>query len=175
MKQSGIISSIVQFLLLCLLQIIIIKQDFVLFNGTGFCFVYIMFLLSLPISLPRSITMSLAFVCGLFVDLFYNSPGINAATCVLLMFSRPYILPFLNTQGFSDNITTLSISSVGIRVYSIYALVFIFIHHLALFALQEASLNRFWEILSKTTLSTFYTFFVIIIIQYIFFAERSKR
>lgn len=175
MKQKGFISYIIQFVLLCLLQIIIIKQDFVLFNGYGFCFAYVMFLLSLPVSLPRSATLTIAFICGLFIDLFYNSPGINAATCVLLMFLRPYILPFLNTQGFSESITTISINSVGIRVYIVYIFTFIFIHHLGLFILQEANFDRFWIIISKTIISTIYTSLVILIIQYIFYTERRAR
>ena len=175
MKQLGFISYIIQFVLLCLLQIIIIKQDFVIFGGLGFCFAYVMFLLSLPVSLPRSATMTLAFFCGLFIDLFYNSPGINAATCVLLMFLRPHLLPFLNTQGFSESITTISINSVGIRVYSVYILTFIFIHHLGLFILQEANFDRIGVIFSKTIISTVYTFLVILILQFIFYNERRKR
>ena len=175
MKQNNYISYAIQFLLLAVLQIIIIKQEYVIFNGMGFCFVYIMFLLGLPLSLPRSITMTIGMISGLIIDTFYNTPGMNAAACVLIMYLRPYTYKFLNPQGGIESIFNISISSVGFRWFSIYALSLIFIHHSCLFLIHTASTSLIWTTIGKIFISTLYSYLVVLLIQYLFFASRSKR
>ena len=175
MKQNPYISSLIQFIGLLILQIVIISQDFVLFNDLGFCFIYVLFLLQLPIGLGRVAAMSIAFLTGSIVDIFYNTAGINAAACVLILFLRPYIIKALNPQSGLENIQSITISSVGFSWFSIYTLVMVFIHHFTLFLIQTFNAQYFWQTLLKILISTLFTYFTIIAVQYFFYTERRKR
>ncbi len=175
MKQNPYISSLIQFIGLTILQIVIISQDFVIFNGLGFCFIYVLFLLQLPISLGRVAAMSIAFLSGSIVDIFYNTAGINAAASVLLLFLRPYIIKALNPQSGLENIQTITISSVGFSWFSIYTIVMVFIHHFTLFFIQTFNAQYFWNTLLKVLVSTLFTYVTILVIQYFFYTERRRR
>lgn len=175
MRQNPYISFLIQFVFLVLLQIIIISQDCVIFNGLGFCFIYVLFLLQLPIGLGRVSTMSIAFLTGSIVDIFYNTSGMNAAACVLIMFLRPYLIKALNPQSGLENIQSITISSVGFTWFSIYTLLMVFIHHLTLFFIHTFNTHFFWSTLSKSIISTLFTYCVILVIQYLFYTERRRR
>ncbi len=175
MKQNPYISSLIQFIGLTILQIVIISQDFVIFSGLGFCFVYVLFLLQLPIGLGRVAAMSIAFLAGSIMDIFYNTAGINAAACVLILFLRPYIIKALNPQSGLENIQSITISSVGFSWFSIYTLVMVFIHHSTLFFIQTFNAQYFWNTLLKVIVSTLFTYVSILVIQYFFYTERRRR
>ncbi len=110
-KVSGIkkmsklgITHFLQFFVFIALQILLM-QNLVLFN-TAFCFIYIAFLLFLPIQLPTVILLLLAFTTGFTVDIFYDTVGIHAApACCLPIcgrtfcgFSRPATITMPTTQ-----------------------------------------------------------------------------
>lgn len=175
MKHNPYISSLIQFIALITLQIVIISQDFVILHGLGFCFIYVLFLLQLPIGLSRVLAMTIAFFTGLIVDIFYNTAGINAAASVLIIFLRPSIIKALAPQSGLENVQRITISSVGFSWFSIYALIMVFIHHLILFSIQVFNAQYFWNTLLKILVSTVFTYTTIIVLQYFFYTERRKR
>ena len=85
-----------QFVVFLGLQILLLR-NLVLFN-TAFCFLYIGFLLFLPIQMPKVMLLLLAFVSGITVDIFYDTIGINAAAALLLAYLRPYVLLVLTPR-----------------------------------------------------------------------------
>ena len=65
-----------------LFQVLILKY-FVLF-GVGFCFLYLMFLLFLPLEIGFASAMVIGLIAGLIVDLFYNTLFIHSLTVFLI-------------------------------------------------------------------------------------------
>ncbi|MEJ0055498.1 MAG: hypothetical protein WDN75_07500 [Bacteroidota bacterium] len=81
---------IVYFVLYLLVQVMLFKQV-ILFN-TSFCFLYVAFILLLPIETNSLVLMGVAFFLGFFVDIFYDSLGLHALSLVLVAYVRNYWL-----------------------------------------------------------------------------------
>src|SRR5215510_3668646 len=99
MSRSGAFV-IIYFVIYLLAQVMLFKQ-LVLFN-TAFCFVYVAFILLLPIETNSLVLMSVAFLLGFCVDIFYDSLGLHALSLVLVAYVRNYWLNTLTPQGGYD-------------------------------------------------------------------------
>ena len=97
----NLILLIVTFLVLALFQVLVLKY-MVLF-GVGFCFLYLMALLFLPLEMGFAGAMITGLVLGLTVDIFYNTTGIHAAASVFIMFIRPYWMAINKVTGFTSS------------------------------------------------------------------------
>ncbi|HSI90998.1 MAG TPA: hypothetical protein VK927_07765 [Adhaeribacter sp.] len=169
MSKLGI-SHLLQFFIFIIIQIFLIRY-LVLFN-TGFCFIYIAFLLFLPIQLPAVLLLLIGFTTGITIDTFYDTAGIHAGACVLLAYIRPYVLRFLTPRDDYDVNDSVNVRLMGWRWFITYALVLIFLHHLLLFFLELGGIKMVGFTMLKVLTSTFYTFIVIVIVQLLFFSAR---
>ena len=169
MSKLGL-THLLQFFIFVALQIFLV-QYLVLFN-TGFCFIYIAFLLFLPIQLPPVMLLLMGFTTGITVDTFYDTAGIHAASCVLLAYIRPHILRFLTPRDDYDANDSVNVRLMGWGWFTTYALVLIFLHHLLLFFLELGGLKVVGFTLLKVVVSTLYTFVVVVIVQLLFFSAR---
>lgn len=168
------LAHIIQFFLLLSVQVLLMR-NMVLFN-TAFCYIYVAFLLFLPIQMPKVPLLLLAFLVGIIIDVFYDTVGINAAACVLLAYLRPYVLALLTPRDDYEKNDSVNVHIMGWRWFTVYSLFLIFMHHLALFFLELGSFRALGFTLVKIFLSTQFTFLVVIIIQLLFFsARRSNR
>jgi hypothetical protein len=149
-------------------------RNMVLFN-TAFCFIYVAFVLFLPIQISKVFLLILAFVAGLTIDVFYDTVGINAAACVLLAYLRPYVLAILTPRDDYEKNDSVNLHLMGWRWFTVYSLFLIFMHHLALFFLELGSFRALGFTLAKIILSSLFTFLVLIIIQLLFFSSRRSN
>src|SRR6478609_5127566 len=99
MSRNGIYSFIYFFIYL-FVQVLVLKK-LVLFN-TSFCFLYVAFILLLPIELNNLILMVIAFLLGFSIDIFYDSLGIHAFSLVVVAYARNYWLSSITPQGGYD-------------------------------------------------------------------------
>lgn len=164
------ILQIISFFVYLLYQVLIL-QNVVLFH-TAFCFLYVLFLLTLPVDTTPMILMGLGFLMGFSVDLFYESIGLHAMACVTLMYLRNYWLNSITPQGGYDMNSVPSISLNGIQWFLVYALPLVFIHHLILFFVEAGGFGLFWFTLWKAIASTVFTTSVILIAQFLFPSRR---
>ena len=169
MSKLGI-THFLQFFIFIALQIFLV-QYLVLFN-TGFCFIYIAFLLFLPIQLPPVILLLMGFTTGITIDTFYDTAGIHAGACVLLTYVRPFVLRFLTPRDDYDANDSVNVRLMGWGWFVTYALVLIFMHHLVLFFLELGGFKAVGFTLLKVVTSTLYTFTVVVILQLLFFSAR---
>jgi len=164
---------IFQFFILLAVQVLLMR-NMVLFN-TAFCFIYVAFLLFLPIQMPKVFLLVLAFITGITIDVFYDTVGINAAACVLLAYLRPYVLALLTPRDDYEKNDSVNVHKMGWRWFTVYSMFLIFMHHLALFFLELGSFRALGFTLAKIFLSSLFTFLVVIIIQLLFFSARRTN
>jgi hypothetical protein len=162
-----------QFIVFLGLQILLLR-NLVLFD-TAFCYLYIGFLLFLPIQMPKVMLLLLAFVSGITVDIFYDTIGINAAAALLLAYLRPYVLLVLTPRDDYEKSDSVNVHVMGWRWFSVYALFLILMHHLTLFFLELGSFRQVGFTLVKVLVSTLFTFLVLVIIQLLFFSARRAN
>jgi hypothetical protein len=157
------------FLVYLVLQVFFF-DNMVLFR-TAFCFVYIGFVLLLPLQVSPIVLISTAFLSGLVVDLFYSTPGLNAATSVLVGFIRPYWLGLITPRGGYEDVDIPRLKTMGFSWFITYSVPLIFLHHLTLFIVESGNLFNFWFMINKTIFSTLYTTSILVIGQYMFYAK----
>jgi hypothetical protein len=154
-----------------LIQALLLK-NLVLFN-TGFCFVYIAFVLLLPIETNIVILMGLGFTIGFVIDIFYNSLGLHALTMVLVAYLRNYWLGAITPQGGYDSGAMPNIQSNGLQWFLVYMMPLVFVHHLTLFLVESAGFTLFWFSMLKTITSLLFTMTIIVLLQYLI-PQRSR-
>ncbi len=167
---SGIGKHIIRFVFLLLLQVLILNN----MNLGGYVnpYVYILFILLLPADMNKSGVLILAFLTGITIDVFGNTPGLHAAATVFLAYFRPSVLKlFFSNIEFSGN-DKAGPSKVGLGGFFKYTLVMVFLHHCVLFSLEVLSFTNMLFTLYSILLSTLFTTFLIMVIV-MFFSKRK--
>jgi len=166
------ILQIVSFFIYLFYQVLIL-QNVVLFH-TAFCFLYIAYLLVLPVETNPMALIAIGFVMGLSIDTFYDSLGLHAFACVLIMYLRNYWLSNLTPQGGYNSNDTPSLALNGLQWFTVYATPMVFIHHSVLFFAEAGGFDMFWFTLWKIITSTLFTLLVILIAQFLFPSRRPR-
>ena len=154
------------FVFFVLLQGVVFK-NIILFEH-AFCFIYIYFLLNLPVDTRPVIAIPVGFAMGLSVDMFYNTSGMHAAASVLVMFLRDRWLNLITPQGGFEIGASPTIKVSGVLWYIGYALPIILIHQLMLFYIESYGFGMFWFTFYKVILSTMFTFIMCVVLQVLF-------
>lgn len=81
---------VVWFVVLVLVQTQILNHVHIMGYATPMVFIYYILVLNSEIS--RKTILLQAFVLGLCVDIFSNTPGVNAASATLLAFARRFFV-----------------------------------------------------------------------------------
>lgn len=164
MSRSGL-WHFVSFFIYLLVQVVLMK-NLVLFD-TGFCFVYVAYLLFLPIETNPLVLMGVGFGLGFMVDVFYDSLGLHASTMVFIGYIRNYWLARITPQGGYEGGSDPTLAMNGLQWFIVYTFPLIFLHHLALFFLEAWSFHLLGYTLLKVFVSTIFTFTIILLFQYL--------
>ena len=146
----------------------------VLFNN-AFCFIYIGYLLTFPFEAAIIPAMLIGFAMGLSIDIFTDTLGLHASASVALMFARPTVLRALTPHGGYPNNAAPGPTTLGFTWFGYYALILIFIHLFILFFVEYGGFGMFWRTLAKVVFSTFFTFIMITVVQYLFSPKVDRR
>lgn len=157
-----VLQNIFRFLLLVLFQVLVLNN--IQFLGYINPYIYILFILALPVRTPQWITLLLAFALGLTLDMFSNTGGMHAFATVLVAFLRGGTIKLFTAIDEGNN-PTPSFYTFGVSAYVKYVIAMVFIHHSTLFILESFSLAHFWLMLAKIILSTAVTILLILGIQ----------
>lgn len=161
---NPVIMNFVRFFLLLAAQIIV-------FNNIGLLgyinpFPYILFIILYPVNGNKPLLIISSFLLGITMDLFCNSGGVHATSCLILAYARPYIFKF--AFGLSYEYKTVRINDVLTPERFSFLLVAVIIHQLVLFILEVFQLSSLWNILLRTLLGTLFTLLMCIVLIYIF-------
>tara|TARA_B000000565_G_C23653015_1_gene327400 strand:- start:25 stop:534 length:510 start_codon:yes stop_codon:yes gene_type:complete len=127
--------------------------------------VYLILIITLPQDTEKWFIILYAFFIGILLDLFEGNMGLNSSSLVFIAFVIPYLHKFLIPRNSIDGKDKLNLQVLGLKIFSIYALSVIFLHHTFLFALENFSINGIIFLLFKVLLSSIITFIIIIIFQ----------
>ncbi len=160
------LKNIVRFILLVLLQVLVLNN----MNLMGYMnpYVYILFILWLPADINKSLLLLLAFLTGLTIDFFGNTPGLNAAATVLMAFARPGVLNSLFKNPDFEPGEEPGIAKLGFGKFLRYAFILVLIHHTVLFFLEIFSFDEILTTLYRILISSVFSSFIIMIIVLLF-------
>jgi rod shape-determining protein MreD len=153
------------FILLLLLQVLLFNN--IQFSGYVNPYVYIMFILLLPIEIPAWLLLIISFFTGLIIDLFAGTPGMHTSATVLAGFVRPFILRIISPRDGYEPGADPSILIYGFKWFLIYTSIIVIIHHTALFYLEVFRFTDFFRTLLRVLLSSLFSITFIILLEYI--------
>ncbi len=165
-----ILMNVFRWLLLLFVQIFFLR-NFAFYNLST-PFVYVLFILVLPFRIPNLLLYVIAFLTGLTLDAFYDTLGVHTTACVTLALVR---ILFISISLNREDIDTSepSLGNMGLKWFSLYAVLCIFAHHLVLFFLEAFKLTALSYTLGRTLLSVVFTFFTILLVEFIFHNRKS--
>lgn len=168
----NILQNLIRFVFLVLVQVVILNH--IQWSGFVNPYVYILFLLLLPIETPKLLLLPIALVTGLTVDMFSNSGGLHAAACVALAFARPGILRLIAPRDGYETETSLSPQTMGVKWFLTYLVILTLIHHLFLFYMEVFRFNEFFLTFFKAILNVIISVLLMVMGQYLF-GRSGKR
>ena len=168
----NIIQFVILFFLLVLAQAICSK--ICLFN-VAVPIIFIYFIIRLPLSLGVNWLMTISFFIGLVIDIFNNSLGMNALSCVILAITkRPvFRLYFPREDDITDTIP--SIDSLGLSVYFRFMSSLTLIYCALLFGIQAFSLMNISLTILRIAASSLLSIILILGIDSLSANHREKR
>lgn len=167
MERLGI-KYFLMFVVLVALQVLFLNQ--IQFSGFINPFIYILFIMLLPVSAPRYAILLLSFFIGLAVDIFSNSPGLHTAASVFIAYLRPVVIRMItNREEELNNYTGLA--QTGFVWFLSYTSIMVVIHHTVLFYVEVFTFHSFFNTLYRVLLSSLFSIFVIVLSQFIIFRD----
>ncbi len=161
-----IIKNFSRFFLLVLVQILVLNN--IQLSGYINPYLYVLFILMLPLDTPKWMLLIFSFLLGLSVDIFSNSSGMHAAAAAFMGYSRPFVLNIIKPRGGYEFTSKPSIRDMGINWFIAYAGILILLHHLVYFFIEIFRFGEFFSIFSRVVLSSVFTLILAIIVQLIF-------
>jgi hypothetical protein len=166
-----IIVHFVRFLILTTIQVVVLNNvQLATFINP---FLYVLFILTLPVNLPKLGLLPIAMLCGLTIDMFQNTPGMHASACLFMAYLRPGWLKMIAPRDGYESDAEPGLRKFGFVWYISYASVMVLAHHFLLFFLEVFRFSEFFDTLLRILLSSILTLLLIIIAQYLTVRPRS--
>lgn len=156
------------FRLLLLLAVQILVLNHIQWSGYINPYIYIYFILILPLETPRWLLLLTAFFTGLLMDMFTNTGGMHAAAAVLVAWSRPGILSLIAPRDGYEPETRLNPQALGFNWFITYVSILVLLHHLALFYIEVFRFSEFLMTFYKAVLNAAISIILIVLGQYLF-------
>ena len=157
---------IVRFFLLVLVQILILNQ--VQFSGLLNPYLYIYFLIVLPVDFPPNGGLLVGFILGLLIDLFGQTLGMHTIASVFLAYARPYILRYMAPRDGYEFSRTVSIRQMGWLWFLTFSGIMIFLHHFVLFFIEAFRMSGLFFTIGKSIGSAILTLSLVVVVQLVF-------
>ncbi len=166
---NNIISNVLRFLVLLIVQIVICQHVCLFGYMTPALFLLALFLL--PLELPLSLQYFIGFATGFVVDAFAHTLGVSSFSCTLIMFLRPFIVRFLNGSNINrfENIDRPVPGVKDFRWILLYTFILTAIYQIVSVLLGTMTFKNFGHTLMVILGNTVFTVFVILCVEYVFY------
>ncbi len=165
---SDFVRNLIRFILLLMVQVYVLNTIPHLHRFIT-PYIYFLFLLWLPFNISRIGLLITGFITGMALDYFTMTPGLHAAACVLLAYTRPFVINILTPKETSEfNYREPSPKSLGWTPYFVYIFVLTLLHHGYLTLLEWLSFGTFLDFLIKIVATTAISMLLIFTIELLF-------
>jgi len=162
-----------QFILLVIVQVLVLNN--IQFSGYVNPFLYILFVLWLPIEMPKWLVLLLSMAIGLAVDIFSDTLGMHTSASIFLGFCRPYILNVLAPRDGYELNQKPSIQDLGFNWFITYSALCVLVHHVFLFFVEVFRFSEPFSTLGRSLASAFFTLILILITQFFYYNAEGRK
>jgi rod shape-determining protein MreD len=152
LKRAGL------FIVFALAQTIVLGRIHLFGYATPLLYVY--FVLLFPRNYPKWAILLWSFFLGLTVDVFFNTPGVAAASMTLVGAIQPYFFELFVPRDSSENLQP-SVKTLGTLKYLNYSVVLVVLYCLVFFSLEVFNYYNWVEWLKCVVGSAVFTLVLI--------------
>ncbi|MDR1918837.1 MAG: rod shape-determining protein MreD [Tannerellaceae bacterium] len=133
----NIVRGLVYFVILVLIQVLVLNNIHFLRLVTPFLYIY--FIIKLPVGYSSIQVTLLSFLLGMAIDVLSNTSSMHAAACTLAGFARPYLVRVFMGEDLPENIYP-SYKTFGYGGFIRFTFVLVLLHHISLFLIESLTL-----------------------------------
>ena len=163
-------SNILRFVIVLTVQVVLINHLHLSALLTPL--LYIWCLLLLPVKLPRRLELFVGFVTGLLMDICCNTLGLQAFSCTLIAFIRPYILRS-TVPDWERLLSTPTMNEIGWGAYLKTIIPLTLLHHTIVIFLQNFSFAGIVYTIANILLSSVVVIFAMIVCDLLLYRPKS--
>ena len=170
---SLLFKNIIRFIIIMFIQVFVLNKIPPLHQFIVPYF-YFVFILWLPFKMGRTALLLISFSVGMVVDMFFKTPGLHAAACVLIAFVRPFLINLLLPKEATDwGNEEPSKKTMGAVPYATFLIILTLMHHFYLILLEWMQFGSFLYFIGKLVATTLISLFLIMITD-LFLNRKSK-
>ena len=121
------------FMLFVLAQVVVLGRIHLF--GCATPLLYVWFVVVLPRNYPRWGALLWSFTLGLTVDIFFNTPGLAAASLTVIGMIQPYLLELFAPRDTAENLLP-SLKTIGPTRYSYYIAILVAVYCVVFYTLE---------------------------------------
>ena len=167
-----VIQFIVLFVAIILLQLVCNK---IVLWGIAMPVVFIYLILRLPVNLHDGWVLTIAFFTGLLLDIFNNTPGMNALASTIMAATRRPVFNLFVSRENDMNIPIPSVDSMGVGDYFKYMATLVTLYCALIFMIQAFSLHNIGLTLARIAGSSVLSIIIIFGLDSFVSKRREKR
>jgi hypothetical protein len=170
---SRILGNFLLALILVFFQVSVLNR--IDFSGWAFPVIYPLALLILPFRMSHALLMLSAFVLGLIVDWFSNSPGFHTSALVFMAWIRPRISQLISPPSGYEDIEAPRMGYLGFSWFLTYSGILLLMHQLFLFVLEAFRWSGLGMTFLKALISGLISISLIVLLELIISPQKKRR
>lgn len=165
--------NIIRFVVLVVAQVLLINH--IRLGGYVHPYLYLIFVMLLPINIPGWQLLLSGFGIGLAIDLFTGTLGMHAGATTMMAFCRPAIIRLVSGSQKLEVTREPSINQLGFPWFFRYTLCMVVVHNFTYFMLEGFSFHLIGQALLRILISVPVSCFLIMLIIYLFSSTTKKK
>ena len=138
-------------------------------------YIYLIFVMLLPLNTPGWQLLVAGFGIGLVIDLFMGTLGMQAGATTLRAFCRPAIIRIVSGSQKLEMNREPTINHVGFPWFLRYTICMVIVHNFTYFMLEGFSFHLVGQALLRILISVPLSTFLIILLMYLFSRDKNKE
>ena len=163
----------IRFVALVVAQVLLVNH--IRLGGYVHPYIYLIFVMLLPLNTPGWQLLLSGFGIGLAVDLFMGTLGMHAGATTLMAFCRPAIVRIVSGSQKLEMTREPSINQLGFPWFLRYTLCMVVVHNFTYFMLEGFSFHLVGQALLRILISAPVSTFLIIVVMYLFAREKKEK
>lgn len=165
------IKEVFVFILLILLQVLLLNRINVFGIATPVLYLY--FLLKLPVGRNQFYVIISGFLMGLIIDIFLNTPGMNAAaTTIIATFRKPIINLFYDREIYDEFVPGIN-TTIGPFVR--FTIFMILTHLTLLFFIESFTLFNLLNTIIRISASSVISIILILALDSLIYRKKTSE
>lgn len=167
------VNYILLFIALVVLQAVLFNNLVLFHSAVALVFLYL--IVEMPMTMSTNLVLTVSFLLGLSVDIFQDTPGLNAMSCTIVGMLRRPIFHLYTPRDEEFTSKRLCINTLGVPCFLKYSLTMVVVYCVCYFSLESLSYFDFQRLIERIVASTIFTFVVVFAIDSLTITRREKR